>query len=195
MIRFFFIILMVNLLSISGLFAADKYVVDKAHTNIGFTVKYLVISSVPGRFLDFDVVFMYDEIDISKSSVTATISTASIFTNNEKRDNHLKSADFFDAEKYPEITFESNDFQKTDDGYISKGTLTMRGVSKEVEIPFRILGNVKDPSGNTKMGLEGGLIINRQDFNVSWNKTLDTGGLLVSDEVKIELNIQLKKEA
>ena len=195
MIRNFIIIVIISLLSISGLFAADKYVVDKAHTNIGFTVKHLVISTVPGRFQDFDVVFMYDENDISKSSVTATISTASIFTDSEKRDEHLKSADFFDAEKYPEITFNSNNFQKTDDGYISKGTLTMRGVSKEVEIPFQILGIVKDPSGNTKMVIEGGLTINRQDFKVSWNKTLDTGGLLVSDEVKIELNIQLKKEA
>lgn len=182
------------MLSISGLFAADKYVVDKAHTNIGFTVKHLVISTVPGRFQDFDVVFMYDENDISKSSVKATISTASIFTDNEKRDDHLKSADFFDVEKYPEITFESNNFRKTADGYFAKGTLTMRGVSKEVEIPFQITDIVKDPFGDTKMELEGGLTINRQDFNVSWNKTLDTGGVLVSDEVKIELNIQLKKE-
>lgn len=194
MIRNCIIILIVSLLSISGLFAADKYVVDKAHTNIGFTVKHLVINTVPGRFQDFDVVFMYDENDISKSSVIATISTTSIFTNNEKRDEHLKSADFFDVEKYPEITFESNNFRKTDDGYIAKGTLTMRGVSKEVEIPFQILGIVKDPSGHTKMELEGGLTINRQDFNVSWNKTLDSGGVLVSDQVKIELNIQLKKE-
>ncbi len=195
MIRNCIIILIVSLLSISGLFAADKYVVDKTHTNIGFTVKHLVINTVPGRFQDFDVVFMYDENDISKSSVIATISTTSIFTDNEKRDEHLKSADFFDVEKYPEITFKSNNFRKTDDGYIAKGTLTMRGVSKEVEIPFQILGIVKDPSGHTKMELEGGLIINRQDFSVSWNKTLDSGGVLVSDEVKIELNIQLKKEA
>lgn len=195
MVRNIFILLAVYLFFVSGLFAADKYVVDKAHSTVGFTVKHLVISTVPGHFQDYDVVFMYDENDISKSSVEATIKTTSISTDNQKRDDHLRSADFFDVEKYPEITFKSNNFRKTDDGYVVKGILNMRGVSKEVEIPFKILGQLKDPQGNTKLGLEGGLTINRQDYNVSWNKTLDTGGVLVSDEVKIELNIQFQQEA
>lgn len=195
MVRNIFILLAVYLFFVSGLFAADKYVVDKAHSTVGFTVKHLVISTVPGHFQDYDVVFMYDENDISKSSVEATIKTTSISTDNQKRDDHLRSADFFDVEKYPEITFKSNNFRKTDDGYVVKGILNMRGVSKEVEIPFKILGKLKDPQGNTKLGLEGGLTINRQDYNVSWNKTLDTGGVLVSDEVKIELNIQFQQEA
>lgn len=195
MVRNIFVLIAVQLFFVSGLFAADKYVVDKAHSTVGFTVKHLVISTVPGHFQDYDVVFMYDENDISKSSVEATIKTTSISTDNQKRDDHLRSADFFDVEKYPEITFKSNNFRKTDDGYVVKGILNMRGVSKEVEIPFKILGKLKDPQGNTKLGLESGLTINRQDYNVSWNKTLDTGGVLVSDEVKIELNIQFQEEA
>jgi polyisoprenoid-binding protein YceI len=195
MIRNIFALLAVNLFFASCLFAADKYIVDKVHSTVGFTVTHLVISTVPGHFQDYDVVFMYDENDTSKSSVEATIKTASIFTDNQKRDEHLRSADFFDAEKYPEITFKSNNFRKTDDGYVVKGILTMRGVSKEVEIPFKILGKVKDPGGNNKLGIEGNLTINRQDYNVSWNKTLDTGGVVVSDDVKIELSIQFQKEA
>lgn len=195
MVRTILVLLAINLFFVSVLFAADKYMADKANSTIGFTVTHLVISTVPGHFQDYDVVFMYDENDISKSSVKATIKTASIFTDNQKRDEHLRSADFFDTEKHPEITFESNNFYMTDDGYVAKGILTIRGVSKEVEIPFKIQGKVKDALGNTKLGLEGGLTINRQDFNVSWNKTLDTGGAVVSDEVKIELNIQFQQEA
>lgn len=179
----------------NALLAADKYVVDPSHTTIGFSVEYLVISTVPGLFKEFDVEFLYDEKDLSKSSVKATIKTASIFTDDEKRDGHLKSADFFDAEKYPEITFVSNNISKTDNGYVAKGILTMKDVSKEIEVPFKILGIVKDPRGNTKMGIEGGLTINRQEFNVTWNKMLDTGGVLVGDDVKIELNVQMRKSA
>jgi polyisoprenoid-binding protein YceI len=158
-------------------------------------VKHLVISTVPGLFQEFDIDLLYDEKNISKSSVKATIKAASIFTDDETRDGHLRSADFFDVEKYPEITFVSNRISKTDDGYVAKGTLTMKDVSKEVKIPFKILGIVKDPWGNTKMGIEGALTVDRQEFKVTWNKILDTGGVLVGDDVIIELNVQMQKAA
>lgn len=173
--------------------AADKYVADKAHTNIGFTVKHLVIATVPGKFQDYDIEFMFDEKDLSKSSVKATIKTTSIFTDNQDRDNHLRSTDFFDATNYPEITFVSNSISKKGDGFVARGTLTIRGVSKEIELPFTILGPVNDPWGNTKLGVEATTTINRQDYKVSWSKQLDTGGLVVSDDVKIILNVELNK--
>jgi len=185
------IVLLVFLVSMS--FSAEKYVADKAHSNVGFEVKHLVFTTVPGKFQDYQVEFVFDQNDLSNSSINAVIKTASIDTDNEKRDNHLKSGDFFDAEQHPEITFESKKIMKSDDGYVAKGTLTMRGVSQEIELPFKILGTMKDPWGNTKMGVESELTINRQDFNLSWNKPLETGGVLVSNAVKIKLELQLQQ--
>ena len=179
---------------IAGVQAADNYVVDKSHTNIGFTVKHLVIATVPGKFNDYSIDFMFDANDLKNSSVKATIKTASINTDDEKRDEHLRSPDFFDAEKYPEIIFVSSRILKKGEGYIAEGTLTMRGVSKEIELPFKILGPVQDPWGNTKMGVEAALTIDRQDYGISWSKSLDTGGLVVSDDVNIKLDVELTKE-
>lgn len=179
---------------IAGVQAADKYVADKAHTNIGFTVKHMVITTVPGKFNDYMIDFIFDANDLNKSSIKVTIKTASINTDDEKRDEHLRSADFFDAAKYPEITFVSSSIMKKGNDYVAKGTLTMRGVSKEIELPFRILGPVRDPWGNTKMGVEASLTVDRQDYGISWSKSLDTGGLVVSDDVNIKLDVELQKE-
>ncbi len=179
---------------IAGVQAADKYVADKAHTNIGFTVKHMVITTVPGKFNDYMIDFIFDANDLNKSSIKVTIKTASINTDDEKRDEHLRSADFFDAAKYPEITFVSSSIMKKGNDYVAKGTLTMRGVSKEIELPFRILGPVQDPWGNTKMGVEASLTVDRQDYGISWSKSLDTGGLVVSDDVNIKLDVELQKE-
>jgi len=185
---------MVLIFMFSGIQAADQYEVDMAHTNIGFTVKHMVIATVPGKFGDYTIDFKFNENDLSNSSVTALIKTASINTDNQKRDDHLRSADFFDAEGYPEITFVSDAIMSKEDHYVAKGTLTIRGVSKEVELPFRLLGPVQDPWGNTRIGIEASLTINRQDYGVSWNKTLDAGGLVVSDEVNIKLDVEMQKE-
>lgn len=187
-------LLVLSLLFItSGIHAADKFVADKAHTNIGFTVKHMVIANVPGKFQEYDIEFMFDEKDLSKSSVKAAIRTASIFTDDQKRDEHLRSADFFDAVNYPEITFVSNNISKKGDGYVAKGTLTIRGISKEIELPFTILGPVNDPWGNTKIGVSAETKINRLDYKVSWNKTLDTGGLVVGNDVNIKLDVEMNK--
>jgi polyisoprenoid-binding protein YceI len=186
------IVLMVFLTA--GLQAADKFVPDRSHTNIGFTVDYLVITTVPGKFTDYSVDLQFDTNDLDNSSVKAIIKTASINTDDEKRDNHLRSADFFDAEKYPEITFVSSAIMKNGEEYVAKGTLNMRGVAKEVELPFKVTGPVQDPWGNTKIGIEATLSLNRQDYGISWSKSLDAGGLVVSDNVKVELDLTLIKE-
>lgn len=179
---------------IAGVQAADKYVADKAHTNIGFTVKHMVISTVPGKFNNYTIDFIFDANDLNKSSIKVTIKTASINTDDEKRDEHLRSADFFDAAKYLEITFVSSSIMKKGNDYVAKGTLTMRGVSREIELSFKILGPVQDPWGNTKMGVEASLTVDRQDYGISWSKSLDTGGLVVSDDVNIKLDVELQKE-
>jgi len=170
--------------------AADKYEIDPVHSNIGFTVRHMVIAKVTGRFKDVSGVIFYDEGDITRSSVNVRIKVVSIDTDNETRDNHLRSADFFDAENYPEITFASKRIEKEGDGYVAIGDLTIRGVTKEIALPFRFLGKVKDPRGNTRVGFEAETTLNRFDYGVKWDKTLETGGLIVSKEVQVELAVE-----
>jgi polyisoprenoid-binding protein YceI len=174
--------------------AADKYSADPAHSSIGFAVKHMVVSKVKGYFNDYTVDIVYDDKDITKSSVVVAIKTASIDTKQAKRDDHLRSPDFFDAAKFPEITFKSKRIEKSGDGYAAVGDLTMRGVTKEITLPFTFAGVVTDPYGNTRLGLSGGTKINRQDYGVSWSKSLDNGGLVVSDDVEIEVEIEAVKE-
>lgn len=174
-------------------FIFGQYKVDPAHTSVSFSVKHMVISTVRGSFEKFEGEITYDENDLSKWSVKGKIFVDSINTNNSDRDKHLKSPDFFDVKKYPYITFESKKFSKSGDGYICKGILTMHGVSKEIEIPFKILGKIKDPWGNERIGVEASLKLNRQDFGISWSKTLDNGGLVVGNEVQIDLSAEFVK--
>ncbi|HMU74388.1 MAG TPA: YceI family protein [Elusimicrobiota bacterium] len=186
----------VALATLGSLRAADTYTIDNAHSSVGFAVKHLMVTTTKGQFKDYTGTIQYDAKDISKSSVKVTIKTASINTDNNDRDNHLRSPDFFDATKNPDITFESTKIVKQGLGYEAAGKLTIKGVTKDVKIPFTINGPVKDPWGNTRIGVEGGLTINRQDFGVSWSKTLDNGNLVVANDVKIDLvieGIQAKK--
>ena len=170
--------------------AADRYTVDPVHTSISFTVPHLVINRVHGQFGEFSGTILYDEQDPSKSSVEVIIQAASITTANADRDKHLRSPDFFDVATYPTITFHSTQVEPRGEGYVCRGTLTMRGVSKEIEIPFAILGKIQDPWGKTRIGIEGGLTINRRDYGISWSKVMDGGGLVVGDDVKILLNVE-----
>jgi len=169
---------------------AEKYQIDRTHSSITFSVKHLVITNVKGAFNDFSGSISYDADDITKSTVNVTIKVESIDTNDESRDDHLRNPDFFDVEKYPEITFVSDKIEKNDDGLIVHGKLTMHGITKEIAIPFTIAGPITGPRGNTRMGVEASLKIDRKDFGITWNKVLDTGGLTVGNEVKIELNIE-----
>lgn len=170
--------------------AQEKYTIDVAHSLLGFGVKHMVITTVNGKFNDFSGTIVYDESDISKLRAEVTIKTASIDTDNPKRDDHLRSPDFFDAANNPEIKFVSKKAVTDGDQHIMYGDLTIRGVTKEVAIPFSVTQKIVDPWGNTRRGMEGSLKINRQDFGVKWNKQLDAGGLVVSDDVKITLQIE-----
>jgi len=173
--------------------ATDKYAVDMMHSSVGFSVKHMVISTVRGNFTDFKVDLAYDAKNLSDSQVNTTIFVNSINTGNEKRDGHLKSPEFFDAENYPEITFTGKSVVKKGADYILRGTLKIKEISKDVEIPFKLSGPIQDPYSNTRIGIEGHLTINRQDFNVKWSMKLDGGGLVVSDNVDIDLMLEATK--
>ena len=183
-----------SFLSATGAFGADSYSIDAAHSSIVFSIRHMAISNVRGRFTDFSGTLVYDEQDINKSSVEITIKAASINTDVKQRDDHLRSADFFDVAKYADITFKSARIEKKGETYAAIGMLTMHGVSKEVAIAFKIGGKTKDMGGTIHLGAEGMLTINRQDYGISWNKTLDNGGLLVGNDVQIELNIEAVKK-
>lgn len=175
--------------SAGSVLAADMYKIDPVHSSIGFSVRHNMVSNVKGDFKDFSGEIMLDQQNMANSSVMVTIKTASITTANERRDNHLKSPDFFDVESFPEITFKSSRVEKKGDGYVAHGTLTIRGVSKEIALPFTLGGPIK-MGNNSRLGTEASLTINRQDYGVSWNRMLDVGGVVVGDDVKIELNVE-----
>jgi polyisoprenoid-binding protein YceI len=182
------------LLMLSGLRAqSDNWKADKAHSNIGFTVAHLVISDVQGKFTDYDVTMTASKRDFSDASVEVVIRTASINTDNEKRDNHLRSGDFFNAEKYPTITFESKSFEKTGDNmYKVRGDLTMNGITKEVVLDMNYRGQVKDPWGNVKSGFKATTVLDRYDFGLKYNSALETGGLLIGEEVQINIDLEMQ---
>ncbi len=169
--------------------AQEKFEIDRSHSNIGFTVRHMLIAKVSGGFSDFSGTIVYDEKDITKSSVNVTIKTASINTQNERRDDHLRGDDFFNAATDSVITFASKSIKKRGKRYVAVGDLTIRGVTKEVELPFNILGAVKDPRG-TRMGFEATLTLNRFDYGVKWDRKLDNGGLVVSNEVQVNLAVE-----
>ena len=187
-----FLSFVVSLFFLSSAFSADKYVIDTDHTNIGFSVRHLGISNVRGKFKVFSGVIMLDEKNPANCSVEADIQVASVDTDNDKRDAHLKSGDFFEVEKYPAMTFKSKQIKKTKGGYVAIGTFSMHGVAKEIRIPFTIQ-KATDPGGKSRIGIEAGLIINRQDYGVKWNKVIDNGGLVVGNDVKIELLVEAVK--
>src|SRR5437879_5222625 len=170
--------------------AADQYKIDPNHSSATFSVRHMVISNVPGRFSDVSGSIVYDEADVSKSSVEATIKTATITTDNEGRDKHLKSADFFDVEKYPEITFKSKRVEKRGSQLVAIGTFAMKGVSKDIELPFEL--NKLVTARGTMIGVVAETKLNRQDYGVSWNRAIEGGGAVVSDEVKIALSLEAR---
>ena len=173
--------------------STTKWVLDPAHSELYFKVKHLMITNVKGSFASFSATI--DGEDFEKSKIAVTIDAASISTNNKDRDAHLKSGDFFDTEKYPEITFVSISFDKEeDDEYILNGDLTIRGVTKPVALKVEFGGTKKDPWGNEKIGFEVKGKFNRTDFGLNWNSALEAGGVLVSEEVKLEAEVQFVKQ-
>jgi polyisoprenoid-binding protein YceI len=166
------------------------FAIDKTHSEATFQVRHLV-TRVRGHFSDFAGTISFDAAKPEASSVNFTINAASVDTAVTDRDNHLRSQDFFHVEQHPHITFASSSITSKGDGEFDvRGTLTIRGVSKEVTLPVTYLGEAKDPWGNSRIGFEAETTINRKDYGLLWNAALETGGFLVGDEVKIALQIQ-----
>ena len=170
---------------------ADTFVVDKAHSSATFSIRHLM-SRVNGRFTDFTGTIVGDPAKPAEAKVEFTIKAASIDTAQEGRDKHLRSADFFDAEKYPDITFKSTKITPAGgkDKYDVAGNLTIHGVTKPVTLPVTYLGSLVDPYKNEKFGFEVTTTLNRKDFGIVWNAALDAGGTVLSDDVAVTVNLQ-----
>ncbi len=169
--------------------------IDPSHTVIEFAVKHMVISTVKGRFSAFDVKVDFDEANPERSSIDARIDVSSMDTKEPKRDAHLRSSDFFDAEHYPWITFTSRKVEpRGRNRYDVIGDLTIRDVTREVVLEAEYVGKAKDPWGNVHAGFTAHATVNRKDFGVTWNMALETGGFLVSDTVKISLEAELVRQ-
>ena len=171
---------------------AEVYDVDPAHTSVVFRIRHL-FTTVAGRFENFDGKITFDEKEPAKTRVEGSIDAATINTNVKKRDDHLRSADFFDVAKFPKVTFESTgvtDLDSTGKKGKMQGTLTLHGVSRPVVLDASFLGKGKDPGGHERAGFHGTTTINRKDFGLTWNKALESGGLLVGDDVTIEIDVE-----
>lgn len=170
--------------------AADTLVIDRSHSEAGFQVRHL-FTNVRGRFGAFEGTIAMDAARPEASSVRFTIDASSIDTDNADRDKHLRSPDFFDVAKHPTITFTSERIRATGkDRYAVTGTLTMRGVAKTITLPVSFLGSGKDPWGRTRSGFSTSVTLNRKDFGILWNKALDSGGLLLGDEVAVTIDLE-----
>ncbi len=179
------------LLITASSFAQTKiWKVDKAHSKVGFAISHLVVSEVEGKFNDYEATVTTDEKG-NLQNVEAVIKVASVNTDNEARDKHLKSDDFFSAEKFPEITFVSKSIKATGkNSYKITGDYTMHGVTKSVTLNAKFNGEIKDPWGNVKSGWVATTTINRFDYGLSWSKAVETGGLVVGKDVDISLKLE-----
>jgi len=175
---------------------AAKWVLDASHSEITFKVKHMMVSNVTGGFDEFSVDADINQDDFTKSKVAFTTKLTSVNTGAEDRDNHLRSADFFDVENHPEMTFTSNSIEKVDnENYTMNGNLVIKGIEKPVSLNVEVGGFGKDPWGNKKAGFTVSGKINRKDWDLTWNAALEAGGVLVGDEIKINCEIQLMEQA
>ncbi|MFT3982127.1 MAG: YceI family protein [Ferruginibacter sp.] len=174
--------------------STTKWALDATHSELGFKIKHLMISNVSGRFNSFDVTAETSSDDFSDGSISANIDVASIYTNNEQRDGHLRTGDFFEIEKYPAITFKSTAVKKEGDDLEVTGDLTMKDVTKPVTLKVEFAGITKDPYGNIKAGFSFAGKLNRKDWGINFNAALETGGVMLGEEVKYEGEIQLVKQ-
>jgi polyisoprenoid-binding protein YceI len=166
-----------------------RFDIDRSHSYMGFTVRHLGVSNVKGKSTRFDGHIMLNEDDVTQSTVNVTIETGSVDTSNDGRDNHLRSDDFFAAGTYPNLTFVSSRIERSADGLVLVGDLTIRDVTREVRIPFEVAGPVTTESGRKRLGAEGTLRVNRFDYGLEWNR-IQEAVQVVGDEVRIELNIE-----
>lgn len=174
--------------------AKSKWAVDASHSSIDFTVRHMMIAKVKGTFHDFEATIEADPEDLTTASIEFSVDVKSVDTRNEDRDNHLRSADFFDVENHPKMTFKATRIVRKGDGvYEVTGDLTIRGVTRSETFTVTYEGGGKDPWGNEKVGFSAEGKINRSDYGLTWNAALETGGVLVGDEVKINLEIEAAK--
>lgn len=169
--------------------------IDSAHSLIQFSVRHMMISTVRGRFEKFGGTIDFDENDPTNATVDIEIDVASINTNEQQRDDHLRSADFFEVDKYPTMTFKSTRIEKADDSHGRIiGDLTIKNITKEVVLDAEFAGVAKSPWGTTSAGASATAKINREDWDLTWNQALETGGVLVGKEIKITLELELIKQ-
>jgi len=168
---------------------------DPQHTGFEFAVRHMVVSTVKGRFDEFSIDADIDEDDLTKSRGTVLVKTASVSTREEARDNHLRSADFFDAETYPEMKFEITRVEGSGSDYTIAGDLTIKDVTREVTLDAEVTGPVADPWGNSRLGVSAAGKLNRKEFGLAWNVVTEAGGLLVGDDVKISIDTEFVKVA
>ncbi|MFA7266253.1 MAG: YceI family protein [Candidatus Nanopelagicales bacterium] len=175
--------------------AAGTWKIDDTHTTLGFSARHAMVAKVRGRFTDFEGSFTIDADSPANSTASVTIKTASIDTRNADRDTHLKSADFLDVEKNTELTFASTSIKHVDgNDFVVGGDLTVGDVTRNVEVELAYVGTSQDPWGGTRIGFEGSTEISRKDFGLTWNVALETGGVLVGDKIKIEIDVEAVKQ-
>ena len=171
------------------------YTLDVSHSRLGFVARHAMVTKVRGQFGAFEGTARIDEANPSASKVDLTIQVASVETGSADRDGHLKSGDFFDVETYPTITFTSTDVKRDGSDWAITGDLTIKDVTKPVTIEFEHTGSARDPFGNLRVGFEGETTINRKDWGLTWNAALETGGVLVSEKIKLELDVSAIRNA
>lgn len=170
-----------------------RYDVDRDHSAIEFRVAHMVVSKTTGRFMDYSGFIEMDPDALTVKTIEATIKTASVNTNHEKRDAHLRGPDFFNADKFPTMAYKLKSYKKAGEDYQAVGELTLLGVTKEIALTGKFNGVARDPWGNVRAGFTAEGKLNRKDFGMNWSKTLDNGGLVVGDEVFIKLDIECIK--
>ena len=168
---------------------AGDYTLDVAHSRLGFSARHAMVTTVRGAFKDFEGTAHVDTANPANSKVELTIRTDSIDTGVADRDAHLRSADFFEIESHPEITFTSTNVERDGDDWTITGDLTIKGTTQPVTVEFESTGSARDPFGNLRIGFEGHTTLSRKDWGLTWNAALETGGFLVSDKIKLEFDI------
>ena len=174
---------------------SGDYTLDVTHTRLGFSARHAMVTTVRGSFKEFEGTGHIDTANPANSSVSVKIKAESIDTGNADRDAHLRSGDFFENEAYPEITFVSTKVEKDGEDWVVTGDLTIKGVSKPVTVVFEPTGSAKDPFGNVRVGFEGTATINRSDWGLNFNAALETGGVLISEKIKLEFDVSAIKSA
>ncbi len=181
--------LIASFIFINTVVASQTFEVDPSHASIGFKIEHLVISKVKGDFREFSATLILDD-EGQLNEASSNIEVASIDTGITKRDDHLRSAEFFDVNKYPKISFKSKAVRQNAGNNVLIGDLTIHGVTRQVELPYKIKGPVKGPMGNTRIGFEASTIINRKDYGLTWNKTLEAGGVIVGEELELLIDLE-----